>query len=79
VSCIGSCRYILWPFGIFYGSLVYISPFWYLCCTKKSGNLVFRNSVLKFAFSISDCVLPCEKDYYCPQSVIIVQCIVLYP
>jgi hypothetical protein len=29
--------YILWPFRLIYGHLVYIFPFWYVV-PKKSGN-----------------------------------------
>jgi hypothetical protein len=34
--------YILWPFGIFGGNLVYFSPFWYIV-PKKSGNPALMN------------------------------------
>jgi hypothetical protein len=27
-------RYILWPFGIFFGNLVYVTPFWYIVPRK---------------------------------------------
>jgi hypothetical protein len=29
-SCSGRCWYILWPFGIFYGELVYFVVIWYI-------------------------------------------------
>jgi hypothetical protein len=35
--CVAAIGNILWPFGIFCGYLVHISPFWYLC-QGKSGN-----------------------------------------
>jgi hypothetical protein len=35
-SCNGRCWYILWPFGLFYGHLVYIGTFFpvLVSCTK---------------------------------------------
>jgi hypothetical protein len=30
VSCIRSCYYSLWPFGLFYGHLVYFVAIWYI-------------------------------------------------
>jgi hypothetical protein len=47
-SCNGRCWYILWPFGQFYGHLVYFRALWYIlwpfskispflvCCTTKN-------------------------------------------
>jgi hypothetical protein len=58
-SCNGRGWYILWPFGIFYGTLVYYDPFIYLgmLYQDKSGNLVaFKYIVLhsyKFVVMLS--------------------------
>jgi hypothetical protein len=54
-SCNGRCGYILWPFGLFYGHLVYFMVIWYiyLVCfgmltEEKSGNpALFYESVQK--------------------------------
>jgi hypothetical protein len=32
-SLIVKCLYILWPFGIFYGHLVYFMTAWYIFCS----------------------------------------------
>jgi hypothetical protein len=37
-SCNGKCWYILWPFGLFYGPLIYFMTTWY---TLFRGNLVY--------------------------------------
>jgi hypothetical protein len=41
--------YILWPFGTFYGSLVYIFPFWYVVPSKicQPCPIQYKNIVKK--------------------------------
>jgi hypothetical protein len=61
-SCSERCWYILWPFGLFYGRLVYFVAIWYVifgmviwyifpafvCCTKGiSGNPGPYNSFVR--------------------------------
>jgi hypothetical protein len=52
-SCNGRCLYILWPFGLFYGHLVFgiwsfgIFSLVLVCCTKK-------NLATPFAPTVSD-------------------------
>jgi hypothetical protein len=47
--------YILWPFGIFYGYLVYIFPI-LVCCTKK--NLAIR---IRSCFATNICMHATRK------------------
>jgi hypothetical protein len=54
----GKCWYILWPFGIFYGKLIYKMAFWYIlwlfgilfpvlffCSNKNLATLLLRPRV----------------------------------
>jgi hypothetical protein len=62
-SCNGRCWYILWPFGLFYGHLVYFVVTWYIlwsfgiyfsvlvCCTEK--NLATLGNTAPAAFLIN--------------------------
>jgi hypothetical protein len=64
-SCNGSCWYILWPFDLFYGHLVYFFATLYIygiffpvlvCCTKKNlatlldTYLLLHNTILIFFY-----------------------------
>jgi hypothetical protein len=43
--CFVAIWYVLWPFGIFYGYLVYFFPVLVCCATKNLATVVVSNPI----------------------------------
>jgi hypothetical protein len=89
-SCNGRCWYILWPFGLFYGHLVYFVVIWYILslfgiffevlayCTKKNLATLDGRSVnvwqKRHPFGYSRTCTRKNEANYVPNNGIVVHC-----
>jgi hypothetical protein len=73
------CWYILCPFGLFYGHLVYFMVVWYIftvlvCCTKKNlatlhTKLKYTTTFLRYAECPTNVMAGFESTIYCSWGV----------